>query len=562
MEDGTPPVNQSPLYKDGKSLGPGTLSARRGLASAVADLDRAPDQAKVLHNLQQHKKRGVWTSRGIGFTHDNSSALNAGGAILGFGRFIDSAGALKLLIQAGSVLGSYDFSTHALTNIITGLSTSAIPCMRAFSPSTSTAQAITVYCNGSIEPRKVTSVSAEAALEFNAGVWPGTFNSKTYSEPKFCENFGDRMAFAGFPDANTQFDILISNQADAEVFTQAAPILATDAVAFTAPAELGPVTGIKSFRPSNTNIEQIFVIGQRDGISVITGDNASTYRLDILTDAHGIINNRLWVQVLDDLVYLSDKGVYSFSSLSQNAVRPSDALSADVSDIIKLIDLDNCAAAFAIHHPQTQEVQFWFPLLTVDAGQNKSCLVMSYNTGAPPGVIQPAWSTKNGFAINSAIELRGTMYGGSYAGFVQKHYTGDTYNGDSILFRYVSALISISNLLQSFRFKELAIVTDGGNQKFAATVTFFNSLEDGSTRRTAAEPNSKTITGGVVGGTTFPTWTLGTSAFPSEHLKKHKFTPRGRGWAAEVELGFTSTSGDGLDYSGLIYTLSIGGFQR
>lgn len=557
-----PPVSQSELYRRGKSLLPGVVSARRGLASALADIERGPDQAKVLHNLQAWRKRYVWSSGGIGYVNDNSTALNSGAKVLGFGKFVDSSGVTWLLAKAGSKLVSYNLSTHAATDILTGLGTTQKPCMRVYSPSTTTAQPITIFCDGNSQPQKVTATNAASALAFNSpGTWPGTFNTKTYQKPKFCEPFSDRMVYAGFSDLASSYDILISNQGDAQVFTQASPILATDACSFTVPAGLGPITGLKAFRPSNLSNHQILLVGQQYGITMISGTDTTNYSMAILTNQYGIVNNNCWAEVTDDLLFLTTKGVANLGALVQLLTRPADMLSKYINDKIANIDFTNAADAFCVHHAQTQEVQFWVPW-TTDSGVVQRGMILNYNTEGgltPEGV---AWSTKDGLTPSCGIDFQGQMICGDYSGFVQLHYNGDTYNGAQIPFQYNSALITTGNLQQAGRMKEIAIATDGQGQKCSINAYATCKLADGSSRREVCSPSAYVLQDAAASITELP-FTLGTSSFPGDFVKLlTKYSPIGRGYAWEIELNSGSTNDGVLDFSAALYTLSIGGIVR
>jgi len=389
--------------------------------------------------------------------------------------------------------------------------------------------------------------------------WPVVFDGKTYQKPAFCEPFGDRMVYAGFPDPSTMYDVLISQQGTYDTFTQSAPLLATDANTFTVIGANGPITGLKAFRPSNTNIGQIFLIGQADGVSMITGTDMTNYSLDPLTTMYGIVNNRCWAQVLDDLVFLTNKGVYSFSSLIQNETNPQDALSYPISDQIQQIDFASAAnTAFCVHHPITQEIHFYVPFI-VDTGTNQHGLILSYNTDG--GLAGPVWSTKSGFSIAAGIDYRNQMYGGDYTGFVQSHYNGDTYNGNTVLFHYLSALMTGGNLMQAGRMQNVTVVTDGAKQQAAINVYAYGKFADGSTRKTLCTPSYHIIGDNAVGTTVLP-FALGTSSFPNDTVKTHIYRPIGRGIMFELELTNSNIAGDGLDYSRADFTLSIGGMVR
>jgi hypothetical protein len=556
------PVSKTPLSIEGKSLQSGIVAPIGGLASNLADTTRASTQAKVLNNLQMSRKRGIWTSRGIGWQKQRANAFNSGATILDFAVFVDGSGNQTLCFQAGSVLYSYNLGTSTETAIKSGLSATHYPTMRAYSPSTSTTQPILVYCNGNIEPRKVTSTSAESALGFDDGdggtVWPGSFNSKTYGKPKYCENFGDRMAYAGFDANSTSFDVLISNQGNAEKFTVGDTPTATDAVAFTVPAILGPIRGLRSFKLSNETNEEVLVIGCASGMAVITGSNSSEYGLRILTRSHGILSNRCWVQIDNDVYYLATDGIRTFSSLAANSNLLNSSLTYLIQDKINLIDSSSAAVAHATHNPATFEVQWWVPLRG-DSGQCKHAFIMNYNTERGPP--EPVWSTKDGFAAASSINFNGQFYHGTYDGFLCTDYNGDTYGGTAIVFDYVSPLINVGNPAQAQSMRKLIVLADGQVQKFVIKPYVYSRVVSGETVRQSGTPSSAVLTSGVAGGTVLGSWTLGTSPFPTDHVKTIDFQPSGNGIFWECEI--TASATDHLiDFAGLAYILSGGGLQR
>jgi hypothetical protein len=168
-----------------------------------------------------------------------------------------------------------------------------------------------VYVNGKSKPQKITYAAGFTAadLQLNAADFGTTALSaalagKTPSDPRFCEPFLDRMIYAGFTGA-AAFDILITNAGDAEVCTQASPATETDGGLMQVDPQLGLVTAVKAFKLSNATNEQIVLIGQEHGVSIITGTGGSTFKCYTLTDEYGIPSNSGFVQINSNLWFLA-----------------------------------------------------------------------------------------------------------------------------------------------------------------------------------------------------------------------------------------------------------------
>ena len=558
MTDTRSPVSETPLSQQGKSLQAALLTARRGLATNIASLDRGPDYCRVLNNLQMII-RGIWTSIGIGWTRQRAGAFNAAAAFKEFSFFLDNTGVKTLLFQVGDKLYSYVGTTE--TQILAGLSTTALPCIRRSFSSVS-GQSIVIYCNGVSQPQKITSPSAATPLLFNSpGVWPGTFNGKSYATPKFCESFGDRFVYAGFPGAATAFDLLISNQGNPEAFTQAAPITATDCGSFTYPPELGQLTALRSLKLSNQTNDEIIIGGCTDGVFIITGSNATNYSLKILTKEFGIPSNRCMVQVGNELIFLSTKGIRTFTSVAANAVLTTDTLSYLIQDLINQIDPAAWGNAHAVHYPASQEIWFWVPFIG-DGTSCKHAFILNYNNeDSIGGNLSPIWSTRDGTAVACSINFGGVFYGGGYDGLLQQWYSGNLYDTAAINFQITTPLISLGNPSQKASMRNITVVTDGGAQQFTIRANIYQRLSGGNFRKTPGRPSSRQLTSAAAGATALGSWKLGISAFPSNHIKPLDFQPAGNGQYWEIELVSTSAA-DALDYYGVAYTLSGGGIER
>lgn len=561
--DDRPLATQTPLSQDGKSLQPGFVSPGRGLASYIASTKRASDQAAILTNFEQVKP-GIWTTRGIGWTQDRATGFNGNTEFKDFSFYINPlTGVRTMLFQVADKLYSYNKTTHVETQIMTGLDVNALPTMRRFFSPVSGVSAV-VYCNGVGEPQKITSPTTSAALLFNSpGVWPGTFNAKSYTKPKFCEPFGPRMVYGGFQSAATAFDILISNAGDPEKFTITAPVAVTDAVAFTYPAELGQLTSMHSHRLSNQSQDEVLICGCTDGIFMIQGNSSDTYKLVILTREMGILSNRCFVPIMDDMLFLSTAGIRTWSNLANNQVLVPNAQSDDILDFINGIDPAAVYKAHAFHNPKTQTIHFWVPLLpTNDNGKNAHALVINYNSQAyRDGNFAPQWSIRDQTSVACSIYFEGQVYGGGYTGILQQWYVGNNYNGAIQNFSYRSPLITLGNFTQKCSFRTIEVVTEGKNQKFRITVYKTHKMADGSYKREPAEPGTLTLEAPDNLDTALGTWTLGLSAFPSEHVKVLQYQPTGQATFWEIEIT-SAASDDVIDFIGIQYILSGGSIQR
>jgi len=417
-----------------------------------------------------------------------------------------------------------------------------------------------------------------------SGSWPGVFQltKKLYSKPRFCTEFNGSMAFFGFdPGSNAALDVLISNKGSVDNFISSVPINATDAISFTIPG-LGLPTGCTAFRLTNTNNQEVLILGFQRGIAVVMGNgtvsDATTYQANVLTREYGLMSNRVFDQVQNDMFFLTTNGVRSFSNLTINANLLNAALTFQMQDVIQSITTEIIpgtkvaynSQAFAVHHRKTLEMQFWYPAQDTDfvsgSYQNQHGIIMNYNVASPsPQAISSVFSTKNGTAIACGIEFGGVMYGGGYDGKLQKHYTGDSYNGQPIPGTLNLSLMNSGNVQQNAELRQGLVIAEGGSQDFNVLTYFYTKMSDGSLARTPSQEGVQQISSFVVGetvlgSTPFVDWTLGYSAFPANHIKQLYFEATGDGPYMEFIL---TTDGitQALDFAALATTITVGGLR-
>jgi hypothetical protein len=520
----------------GQGLTP-MLSCSGGVQTNIADSLRPLNVLKIANNVNMIK-RGVLTNRFAGWTKQRAGAFNSGAAFLDFGIFTSSTGAKTLCFQVGNRFYSYDGATE--TDMAgANLSTTNPPCIRMFAPYAD-GNPLMLYANGIDQPKKFSSTGAAsmAALQLNGGNYPqalsGPLPTRTYSKPKFIEPFLDRVILAGFDASGspTAFDILLTNAGTCETCTQTgAGIVATDGGLFTVSPDLGAVTSVKAFKLSNQNNEQIVLVGQDHGISFIKGNDALDFKMYTLTAEYGAPSNRCWVQMQNDLWFLSSDGMRRFSTLAQNANLLNAVMSLPVQDLLNRITLTSAKWAHLTHHKIYQELALWFP---IDAGTtNANAIVINYNTGGVPEEINPMFLTKDGTSVACGVDFNNVMYGGGYDGLLQTHYSGNLYNTAPVQWQIMHAQIAPENKEEQIGIECILIETDGGSQKFLAN-TYWQERIGNSSRRTQADPADHEILGLAPGGTILDSWVLGSSALPEDGPKQHRYYPQGVGSKCEI----------------------------
>ena len=467
----------------------GVLSGSTGLFSFVADELRPQTALKVANNVSM-TRQGVISPRYAGCTRQRGTVFNGGAAYYGFGTYSDKTGNQYLLQQVGAKLQHYNLNTQTEADIKTGLTLTvasgrkALACLKMFVPYSAN-DPFMVYTNGADIPQKITEaagVFSAAGLrlngvDFGSAALGANLASKTPSLPRYCEPFLDRMVFCGF-DGQAAYDVLITNAGSTEDCTQAAPAVATDGGLVQLDPQLGSVTGVKAFRISNEQNDQILIIGQERGVSYATGTNATNFKCYTLTAEFGIPSNNTWIQLNSDLWFLSTDGWRSFGNTIGNSTLQPSSMTYPIQDLISRINPAQAYQAHAIHHKKYMEIQCWIPI-----GGDTSCnnaFVFNYNTGGDPAHPQPIIFTKDGFSLAASIYFGNEMYGGTYDGLIQQFYTGNTYDGNAMAWQITPALIRGGDIEGSYTLEKATICADGPAQKFIVNQSYYaRTIDDG-----------------------------------------------------------------------------------
>lgn len=502
-----------------------TLSIDGGLATYVSDFRRPTNKAKVLNNMNQ-AKRGVATSRYRGWERVRAGAFNGGAKFLGFAEFLLAAdGSSNLIFQVGDDLLSYNFGTATETVIISGLNTTAIPTIQMFQPYAS-GPSFGVYTNGEDQPRRIVDLATAALLQLNGGNYPQATGAplpvKTYTKPKFTVPFLDRLLIFGFPDNNTRHDVLITNTGTADTVTQSAPVVATDGDMRQLPPRLGSPTGGIAFRLSNADNNQIALIACERGVCMLSGTDATNFSITVLTAEYGIPSNHTWVELYNDIWFMSTKGWTNFSTLASNSTLVTDMLSADIQDLIARINKAHAHKIHAYHHKDRQDVVIWMPL-----DSNTECqdaIIANYNNDlSSRGNPVPQWFTKTGTVVTASAFFNGSAYGGNDVGIFQKHYTGTKYDTVPASFEIMTALGGVQDPLKSMDVKDIGIACEGAEQKFTInTFAYVRNVKEDLVRK-QTDPKDFPMTSGEIPGTVLDSWVADSGSFPADQPKVLKY---------------------------------------
>lgn len=533
------PASMSELAQRGVSLKVSLLNPSAGVYTGVSDLVRQDQYARVMNNLQM-TKRGVWTSRGIGYTLESAQlqvgTVNAMAAV-----------GSEVFTHVKDKVYLYNVGTHSAgSDISTALFDDCQSCIRPTGGGI-----VATFYNNNRQP------AYGGGGGFSTSVWPVTLGGKTYTKPKFNENFQTRQAYAGF--SLYPYTVLLTNADAINSYTVTVPLAATDAGAITFPSVLGRITSLRSYRYGTGNTDNVLIVGCEKGVGMISGTSALNFISMEISREFGIVSNETFQELEGELYFLASDGIRKMSVYNDSGDFKSTIVSQPVNSLLRRLNVAAAEKAFSVHHPSTQEMQFWFP---IDSDtQNQNCVIMNYNTrstdpGAEYQAFKPAFSSKNGFAISAGANVNGTMYGGKYDGYITKHYDGDTYEGGAINWQFVSPMVGANSPAQNASLKKFVLMTDGPAQKFTAAAYTLTTNADDTTRWIARGTRAVNVATQTIAD--IDTWATGnTTSYP----KLIDFAPMGSGRYWTLKLSGAATD-EHISLVGLQAILNLGGWKQ
>lgn len=544
----SPPAGMTELAQKGVSLKLDVFTPTNGVATNISELTRPNDYAKTINNLHM-LRRGVWSTRGTGWTKHFNTQYNSGAAVLEVLPYTSTANAAKLLFRCGSIYYDYDIATHTATSIGTGFTATDVPSMKVYGKPNGTTTIEAYFADGQHELQKWTGTGSMATSAY----WPVTVTGRTFTKPKFLEEFSGRQAFAGFTAYPNS--IVLSNFQSFEIVNNATPPTAVDGGWIDVPSSLGPITSLKTIRLNDT--DTVLLVGCTDGVCMLVGTSADNFQVREITREFGIVSHRSFVELQNDVYFMATDGIRKFSTVSQAGLLNS-RKSYLIQDICNTINRAAWAKTFAFYNPKTQEAQWWFP--SGAATTPATAIVANFNTADATQTeefsTRPIWSTQDGISPTCARTLSGTIWSGTTNGYLMNMYSGDDYDGTPIAWQYVSPLIAMNGPAQSGSLRKVVILTDGQDQKFTGEAYVLATMSTNVTKLIAADSKAFNVASSSVPD--LSTWaTSTTTSYPK--LIDFESKGSGRFWQFRIK---GTTTGDHIDLAGLQAILTVGGLSQ
>jgi hypothetical protein len=310
----------------------------------------------------------------------------------------------------------------------------------------------------------------------------------------------------------------------------------------------------------------------------LTGFDSTNFAVKELTRAYGIPNNRTWVPLGDNELFMATDGIRRLANSAYGANLVGTPVSYPVQNLIQRINTTvNAKQMWAINNRATQELEFWIP---IDGNtQNNNVIVANYRTSTGQDLI---FSTKSGVAGECGIYINSTTGGGTnyqgmwiggYDGYLQNWWGNPDqglgpigpldYGGTPISWRYVSNIIGANSFAQNSSMRKFVIICDGGIQQFTMNAYAYVTNTDGTTRR--SNLSSKSVNYETYTSPNVTTWDQAISGSISHlHPSMFDFPPLGSGrlWFVEIVGNPFGTGTDTIDLVGIQTIQTIGGLKQ
>lgn len=546
--DYTQPAQQTALGKEGHGLLPRYWVPNRGLVKR-SSLPMLPEDAcTVAKNVRWNGL--TWTTQKIGWSEVRASVFG-NGAILEQAVHWNSAGEEIYIHQAGSLVQKYDpVLGGSETTLFTASSTTALPCMRSFSPN------YFLYVNGVDVPKKWDGTTWASIPAF-----PVISGGSIYATPKLVETFNNRPVYSAFP--NNPYAVIIGNFNNPDAIT-IPKVLATDGGIYFVPSQLGPVTTIRAMQLSITSPEQILLIGCKNGFAFISGVDADSFQMVALqSNKWGMPSNRAWFTIDTTTYGLCSDGIRPFNSNLYLSNLVSSSLSFPVHPLITAINKARGEQIFCLDNSDELEVAFYY--CTGGDIFNNSALIMGYSEIALELIRFSQKQFPSGGSTYSpacGIKFKDRYFSGGFDGKLQEQYTSNKFNDVGFDYEIGSPLFPAPTPAQEASIRGLCIVTEGDTTRFTVESSAWTPQAAGS------QQLKKTVTANLdveynTDGTTAlgTTFILGSATFGGSQYNISPLNPPGGGKAHQFKLKGNTDNGD-LNLIGIFGTLIGGGTRQ
>jgi|GEM_PF-4038353 len=487
-----------------------TLSG--GMETRKSPIDLNPNELTLVENLHWEQAKG-WSSVNAGYVSRNATALNSGAPIKSIYTFTDVTGLANTLVQAGDTL--YHVNPLEGTTIKTLGQTSASG--NSYVP-------FLGWCfvlNESATPKRWNGNSA--TFETMLGWMPDFGASLTPGNPGFGCVFANRLVLSG--DTSNPNVVYLSGLEDPENFTPDGLDDGPGAIQIS-PGDGQVITGLVPMYVPYSN-EHVLLIFKSESIYALKGYDASTFRLELVSNNLGTVSPKSIITVGQDVWFLSKSGINALGPNTELGILSVGSISPSMQGRIHTLNQAQLNKAFALHDPIRQEL--WWCLPTGSANVANEVWVQHYGT-------RPyTWSIKTGLMMTCGHTLPlGQMLTGGNDGVWQQQRVGDTYNGASINWVLESATFALGNLSTMARLTMVDVYLSAiGSGAFDATCTW----ELGFDSRSDLIP-SVTLSGS--GANTYSVGFYGTALYDRQFKAIARLYPEGSGRLAELRLTGTS----------------------
>ena len=405
-----------------------------GMNTKEAPLALRANQQRWIENLHWQQGAG-WSTYNIGFQAMNSTPLDNGASIQSITTFQDVSGLDQTLVQAGERL----FHVNPLTGTIH-------KTLGTTYNSPNTYVTFLGWCfilNPSARPKRWNGVSN--TFENMVG-WPYVAEGETVGNPSIGCVYANRLILAG--DATRPNTIYLSALENPEDFTPSALEDGAGAIQVN-PGDGQRITALVPLYVPYSN-EHVLLIFKTNSIYALRGFDASSFRVELVSNTLGTQSPRSLMPVGQDVWFLSSSGINALGPNTQLGILAVGSISPEMQGRLAHLNQAQLEKAFALHDPIQKEL--WWCLPTGSSTVCNEVWVQHYSS------TPYKWSLRTGLSMTCGNTLPlGQLLTGDSSGKWLQQRNGNTYNGSPITWKLSSATYSLGDLSQVSRISKIDV---------------------------------------------------------------------------------------------------------
>lgn len=431
-------------------------------------------------------KNGEWSAYKQGYSA-LTAQMESGAKVTSLSTYRTSLGVDYVISAVNGKIKTIGTATGSETDIGTGFTVGNIVDMQTF-------DSLLFAADGGIEPKKWTGSGSMTTVS----AIPVTVGSDTYSKPSIVEKFNDRLIYANFQGTTKYPSHLVVSDVSAPDTITTTVGDNNGAALEVSPGDNQEIRAIRELYIPQTE-ESIALVFKDKSTYALRGYLQSELEVRLVNANVGALNNRCVVQLGNDLVFLDENNIYSFTTaLQSGTLQPKVIGSENIKETLAQINLTQRSKAHAVHITHRQEVWFFIP--TGAASEPDKIIVYRYPV-LPDEL--PVFSVRTNVDHTAAVVLNREFFTGSQDGYIHKWFNSATYNGTGIPWLYKYPSITFDNALVTKQVLDLFawfIIYEnetifcesqwkgGGNNTTRSVSKNLNLTGGGSTYDTAAPP--------------------------------------------------------------------------